>query len=945
MSFIRAVAERAKSHARAIVQSEVPGGTVKGNEYVAVNPTRNDSSAGSFSISIFGDRAGAWADFATDDRGGDLVSLVAYVKRYGNKQHKAAIYLNDAYGLGVEQNGPVKNAQGKAASRASQGKPDFTFTYCNPDGTTQFQVHRYDPIPEKGYHKKEFRQFHVIGDGVNEPQETVWRKPNPPHHPWRAEIIKNFIDSGVAMDYIIVEGETTAIAAQDAFIAHTDPNTERPALVTTWAGGAVKKTVDQVEWGLFRGQRVILIPDDDDTGRKVMGHLAGKLDSVKAKVSIADICRTPEGQTGRDVDDLWNDTHNPKTWNIRHAIKAYFAQHGDDWKPFRDATVGIDKTEMPAELVREIMDNPDLDRPFRPLGMGLSANDEVVYYFLSIRRPLTKNQSTGRMTGTGRVHAWKPSQFASNNFYSLADKAWWETTFITAERKRAGVPWAQITNMMMQDCQNEGYVQIENIVRGCGAWPGENGGAPMLNFGTSVYNTRTREWQTPAEAHENKRVYLTDADLTIPHNPKADAYDTLTDLDEYRQAIASLDWSLRLSGEMLCGWAMMAPFGGVLRFRPHLYITGTTGAGKSEMLKNAVIPMLGPWKKMVEGATTTAGLRNTIAGDSLPVTFDESDIKAGRDAAAQAQNMMHLARVSSTESQAAMRLAGPGGGMMLFKPRSMLALCAVNPMLQEEADQNRFIQAHLEIKRGWSSEGRQKHWNDTLDKLHKIGLLDGDLAARSFWYWADHLDALTCKGGLFDVVQGMLGAIEGVTSRDAQRLCAPFAAMMVVQTRGEILREGRESDRQELVEERKAEIVAMCKRGVGSDNDTFIDTLFSMTVKIEGQGADTRSLGYMIDCMFRVDNEYRLTLNSCGIVICYRQGQGSKGIFVASTNGRLQRHFAGTRWAAGYTAALKNMGAVDHTTKIDNRTVRGYFLTAEQAGIDTGLGYQAEMPT
>ena len=54
----------------------LPDGSVRNGEWVALNPTRNDRRSGSFMINI---RSGKWADFATGDRGGDAVSLVAYL--------------------------------------------------------------------------------------------------------------------------------------------------------------------------------------------------------------------------------------------------------------------------------------------------------------------------------------------------------------------------------------------------------------------------------------------------------------------------------------------------------------------------------------------------------------------------------------------------------------------------------------------------------------------------------------------------------------------------------------------------------------------------------------------------------------------------------------------------------------------------------------------------
>jgi hypothetical protein len=43
---------------------------------VALNPRRHDRRLGSFSINV---RTGKWADFATGDKGRDVVSLGAYL--------------------------------------------------------------------------------------------------------------------------------------------------------------------------------------------------------------------------------------------------------------------------------------------------------------------------------------------------------------------------------------------------------------------------------------------------------------------------------------------------------------------------------------------------------------------------------------------------------------------------------------------------------------------------------------------------------------------------------------------------------------------------------------------------------------------------------------------------------------------------------------------------
>ena len=54
----------------------LPDGVLRGQEYIARNPTRSDNEPGSFKINI---RSGRWSDFATGDKGGDVISLAAYL--------------------------------------------------------------------------------------------------------------------------------------------------------------------------------------------------------------------------------------------------------------------------------------------------------------------------------------------------------------------------------------------------------------------------------------------------------------------------------------------------------------------------------------------------------------------------------------------------------------------------------------------------------------------------------------------------------------------------------------------------------------------------------------------------------------------------------------------------------------------------------------------------
>ncbi len=77
----------------AVLGRFLPGGITRGQEYIARNPTRADRALGSFKVNI---HTGRWADFATGDGGGDIISLVAYVGNTG--QMEAARLVQEMIG-------------------------------------------------------------------------------------------------------------------------------------------------------------------------------------------------------------------------------------------------------------------------------------------------------------------------------------------------------------------------------------------------------------------------------------------------------------------------------------------------------------------------------------------------------------------------------------------------------------------------------------------------------------------------------------------------------------------------------------------------------------------------------------------------------------------------------------------------------------------------------
>jgi len=93
MAFRRVVVT-ARANCAAIVTQWLPRGKRFGAEWCALDPRRSDRRIGSFRINL---RTGAWADFAIDERGGDLISLAAYL--FGLNQAEAAVRIAQMLGI------------------------------------------------------------------------------------------------------------------------------------------------------------------------------------------------------------------------------------------------------------------------------------------------------------------------------------------------------------------------------------------------------------------------------------------------------------------------------------------------------------------------------------------------------------------------------------------------------------------------------------------------------------------------------------------------------------------------------------------------------------------------------------------------------------------------------------------------------------------------------
>lgn len=272
----RAINQHALPHIDKVIRQWLPDGTRKGSEWVALNPTRSDSMAGSFSVNL---NSGIWKDFATDDGGADLISLVAYIERTGQKE--AAKEL-EAF-LGMTNRMPSSRLSTPKTSKQSnftpvypppieagrscplehpeKGTPTHYWDYISPEGNLLMRVMRFDE-DANGQVKKEFRPL-CYGKLGGQAPKWRWRQLPQDRPIYRLEHFKS------QRTTVICEGEKAADAAAQLFPTF---------FVTTWSGGA--KAIGKTNFSPLAGQHIIIWPDNDSAGQQTVSLLTKKLQGV-----------------------------------------------------------------------------------------------------------------------------------------------------------------------------------------------------------------------------------------------------------------------------------------------------------------------------------------------------------------------------------------------------------------------------------------------------------------------------------------------------------------------------------------------------------------------------------------------------------------------------------------------------------------------------------------
>lgn len=267
------------------------------------------------------------------------------------------------------------------------------------------------------------------------------------------------------------------------------------------------------------------------------------------------------------------------------------------------------------------------------------------------------------------------SAMSKNNLMTLAPLQWWEQMF---PRTKGGVDVDSATNWLIQVSQGKGHFRTK-YVRGRGAWI--DGGAVVIHTGDKlIVDGREKTF----EAHTSKFVYESGEELGIgTSNPL-----NKTEAAKFLDICATPSWVRGVNSTLLAGWCVIAPVCGALPWRPHLWIVGESGTGKSTVFRGIVKRMLGQAAIGVQGNTSESGLRQTLQFDAIPVVFDEAEAedKASQDRMAA---VLALMRASSSEDGGRIIKGGQDGQAKAYDIRSCFAYASIVFQATQQSDMRR----------------------------------------------------------------------------------------------------------------------------------------------------------------------------------------------------------------------------------------------------------------
>lgn len=339
---------------------------------------------------------------------------------------------------------------------------------------------------------------------------------------------------------------------------------------------------------------------------------------------------------------------------------------------FPEGVLGTDFNDLfvacGADAVRAcLIEEKEVTEGFRPLGY-----DDLAYYFYKF----------------DTADILRLSQLNQPNLIRLMDLKFWDQNYRPGDATKTN--WSNAANDLIRACEKEGRFTFDRV-RGTGVW--KEGNDIVVNLGAELFvggAYKPISWC-------QKTVTYVRSEIITSRLPKPL---TTADCEIVIDSAKKFKWIEEQSALLVAGWIAIARIGGALPVRPHIWITGGAGSGKSSLFKHLINPCIGKDRGalLVQGGSTEAGIRQKMRNMSVPTIFDEFELVDKRTGERQ-DALLELFRNSWSETDGKIYKGTAGGNFMSFECSTIAALGSVQVVLPTEADRSRYSVLELEKKK------------------------------------------------------------------------------------------------------------------------------------------------------------------------------------------------------------------------------------------------------
>ncbi len=406
-----------------------------------------------------------------------------------------------------------------------------------------------------------------------------------------------------------------------------------------------------VDWSPLENREVVIWPDNDNQGIKAALDIKEQLPDAKI------LAPPPAHPLGWDCSDGIADPE----FDI-----GSFIQESKEY-------------ESPEQEKPKLIPNSNL---FACLGQ----TDGVFWYHVKGKRLLSLT----------------PAEHSAINLRSMVIGDYWDRY---KEPESTKIDWLRAAGDLM-DLANDMPPFNSKRVRAKGCW---------IDEGRSVFNAGTHlvvdGHSVPLDGIDSNFIYLESEEVDFSPDDMLENHEGA----EILKMIEELSWAEPHFGKLVAGWTFLSTVCGIVSWRPHIWITGAAGSGKTWVVNHVLGDLLTKFALKVQGTTTEAGLRQELRSDARPVVFDEAE---GGDQTSNQRiaKILELARISSSENNSGVTKGSAGGkAPVTFAVNSMFAFASIDAGSEREADKSRITT--VELNRGMTVDKFEpfaRRWQEML---------------------------------------------------------------------------------------------------------------------------------------------------------------------------------------------------------------------------------------